>query len=229
MDAAGSCSMTPHRVADTMDCRYSLLGSSADDYGRQRPLLLQVDEAPVGLFAILEVKREAPRRRGGLSCFSKLRLHGVLFGVAVIFFIMASYILTGDKKGLLLTPSPYHFGTLVSPGPLTFNLSSVKDQAHVKLVVKSIASKVEFDSSRQLPELKALVNSEPHVSGQTLIIMCDDSLMQKYSSLFSFSQITVKKRLKTKRFNLFKFAIISNIMFEIKIPADVRTQILIKR
>lgn len=163
MDAAGSCSMTPHRVADTMDCRYSLLGSSADDYGRQRPLLLQVDEAPVGLFAILEVKREGPRRRGGQGCFSKLRLHGVLFGVAVIFFIMASYILTGDKKGLLLTPSPYHFGTLVSPGPLTFNLSSVKDQAHVKLVVKSIASKVELDSSRQLPELKALVNSEPHM------------------------------------------------------------------
>lgn len=172
MDTAGSCSVTPHRVADSMDYRYSLLGSSTDDYGRQRPLLLQVDEAPVGLFAILEVKREAPRRHAGMSCFSRLRFHGVLFGVAIIFFIMASYILTGDKKSLLLTPSPYHFGTLVSPGPLTFNLSLVRDQAHIKQVVKSIASKVEFDNSRQLPEFKALVSSEPHVSGGLFFIIC---------------------------------------------------------
>lgn len=172
MDTAGSCSVTPHRVADSMDYRYSLLGSSTDDYGRQRPLLLQVDEAPVGLFAILEVKREAPRRHAGMSCFSRLRFHGVLFGVAIIFFIMASYILTGDKKSLLLTPSPYHFGTLVSPGPLTFNLSLVRDQSHIKQVVKSIASKVEFDNSRQLPEFKALVSSEPHVSGGLFFIIC---------------------------------------------------------
>lgn len=146
-----------------MDYKYSLLGSTVDDY-RKRPLLLQVDDTPMNLFAVLQVKREPPRRWSTLGCFRKIRLYSFLFGLAVMFFIMASYILTGDKKGLLLTPSPYHFSTLVSPGPFAFNLSSVKDYAHIKLVVKSITSKVEFRSSRQLPDLKALVNSEPHVS-----------------------------------------------------------------
>ncbi|XP_030257293.1 carbohydrate sulfotransferase 15 [Sparus aurata] len=145
-----------------MDYKYSLLGSTVDDY-RKRPLLLQVDDTPMNLFAVLEVKRELPRRWSTLGCFRKIRLYTFLFGLAVMFLIMASYILTGDKKGLLLTPSPYHFSSLVSPGPFAFNLSSVKDYAHIKLVVKSITSKVEFRSSRQLPELKALVNSEPHM------------------------------------------------------------------
>ncbi|KAM3591648.1 uncharacterized protein V6R79_005210 [Siganus canaliculatus] len=145
-----------------MDYKYSLLGSTVDDY-RKRPLLLQVDDTPMNLFAILEVKRELPKRWSTLGCFRKIRLYSFLFGLAVMFLIMASYILTGDKKGLLLTPSPYHFSSLVSPGPLPFNLSSVKDYTHIKLVVKSITSKLEFRSTRQLPDLKALVNSEPHM------------------------------------------------------------------
>ncbi|XP_028424113.1 carbohydrate sulfotransferase 15 isoform X2 [Perca flavescens] len=88
----------------------------------------------------------------------KIRLYSVLFGLAVMFVVMAM-----NKKGRLLPTSPYRFSSLVSPGPYAFNLSSVKDYAHIKLVVKSITSKVEFRSSRQLPELKALVNSEPHM------------------------------------------------------------------
>lgn len=146
-----------------IDYKYRLLGSAVDKY-RKRPLLLQVDDAPMNLFAVLEVKREPPRYWSTLRCFRKVRLYSLLFGLAVMFFIMASYILTGDKRGLLLTPPPYHFSTLGSPGPFAVNLSSVKDYAHIKQVVKSITSKVEFQSSRQLPDLKALVNSEPHVS-----------------------------------------------------------------
>ncbi|CAN9509185.1 unnamed protein product [Ophioblennius macclurei] len=145
-----------------MDYKYSLLGSTVDDY-RKRPLLLQVDDAPMNLFAVLEVKREQPRRWITLGFFRKIRLYSLLFGLAVMFLIMASYILTGDKKGLLLTPSPYHFSSLVSPGPFVFNLTSVKDYAHIKLVVKSIRNKVEFRSTRQLPEFNALVKNEPHM------------------------------------------------------------------
>lgn len=152
-----------------MDYKYSLLGTAMEDY-RKRPLLLQVDDTPMNLFAVLEVKREIPRRWSTLGCFRKIRLYSFLFGLAVMFLIMASYILTGDKKGLLLTPSPYHVSSLVSPGPFAFNLSSIKDYTHIKLVVKSITSKVEFRSSRQVPGLKALINSEPHVSQKFLYI-----------------------------------------------------------
>lgn len=150
-----------------MDYKYSLLGSPEEEY-RKRPLLLQVDDTPMNLFAVLEVKREPPRKWSTLRCFRKIRLYSFLFGLAVMFLIMASYILTGDKKGLLLTPSPYQFGSLVSPGPFTFNLSSYKDFVHIKLVVKSITSKVEFGSSRQVPKLSTLVESEQHVSDQIL-------------------------------------------------------------
>lgn len=149
-----------------MDYKYSLLGSVADDY-RKRPQLLQVDNTPMNLFAVLEVKREPPQRWGSLGGVRRIRIYSFLFGLAVMFFITASYILTGDKKGLLLTPSPYHFSSLVSLGPLTLNLSAVKDDAHIKEVVRSILSKVEFGSRRHLPDLKALVNSEPHVSSHT--------------------------------------------------------------
>lgn len=150
-------------VMTQMDYKYSLLESTVDDY-RKRPLLLQVDDTPMNLFAVLEVKEKLPKRWSTMECFGKIRLYSILFGLAIMFFIMASYILTGDKKGLLLTPSPFHYSSLVSPGPFAFNLSSVKNYAHIKLVVKSITSKVDFHSSRHLPEIKALVNSELHVS-----------------------------------------------------------------
>lgn len=144
-----------------MDYKYSLLGAPDEEY-RKRPLLLQVDDSPMSLFAVLEVKREPPRRWSTLACFRRVRLYSFLFGLAVTFLIMASYVLTGDKKNLLLTPSPYHFPSLVNPGPFPFNLSLTKDYANIKLVVKTIASKVEF-TSRQLPDMKALVHSEPHM------------------------------------------------------------------
>lgn len=145
-----------------MDYKYSLLGSLVEDY-RKRPLLLQVDDTPMNLFAVLEVKHELPRRTSIPSCFRKIRVYSILFGLAVMFLIMASYILTGDKKGLLLTPSPYQFSLLDGSGSFTSNFSSVKDYAHIKLVVKTIKSKVEFRSNRQLPDFKALVNSDQHM------------------------------------------------------------------
>lgn len=146
-----------------MDYKYSLLGSPVEDY-RQRPLLLQVDDAPINLFAVLEVKREpAAQRWGTLGCFRNVKLYSFLLGLAVTFLVMASYILTGDKKGLLLTPSPYHFSSPVSPGAFPLNLSSARDFANLKLVAQAIASKVEFNGTRELPDLKTLVRSEPHM------------------------------------------------------------------
>ncbi|XP_008312809.1 carbohydrate sulfotransferase 15 isoform X2 [Cynoglossus semilaevis] len=145
-----------------MDYKYSMLGSVMDNY-HKKPLLLQVDNMPINLFAVLKVKQELPKRLSTLGCFRRISLYSFVVVVAVMFLIMASYILTGDRKGLLLTPSPYHLSGLAVPGPFTFNLSSLKDDAHIKLVVKSITSKVEFQSNRQIPETKTLVRSESHI------------------------------------------------------------------
>lgn len=148
-----------------MDYKYRLLGTASDEY-RKRPLLLQVDSTLTNLFAILEVsKQETPKRWNNLSLnnLRQIRVCSFLFGLAVMFLIMASYVLTGDKRGLILTPSPYQFGALVSPGPFAVNLSALRDYEHIKLVVKSIEAKVEFSSKRRKPKLKELVNSEPHL------------------------------------------------------------------
>ncbi|KAK6328073.1 hypothetical protein J4Q44_G00000510 [Coregonus suidteri] len=161
-----------------MDHKYTLLGSPMEDY-RKRPLLLQVDDRPMSLFAVLEVKRDPLHLHrpwpwcilgcgtSTLTCFRKVKLYSFLFGLAVVFLIMASYVLTGDRKGLLLTPSPYHFSMVPNAGsgagPYPFNLSSAKDYADMNVVVKSITSKVEFRTTRKLPDLKALIHSEPHM------------------------------------------------------------------
>ncbi|XP_057681194.1 carbohydrate sulfotransferase 15-like [Corythoichthys intestinalis] len=149
------------RTVTQMDYKYTLLGTGEDDY-RKRPLLLQVDQAPMNLFAVLEVKPEHLRRWSTPGSFRKVRFCGVLLGVAVTFAVMASYVLTGDSKDLLLTPSPYHHSAS-PPGPFALNLSSVKNYTHLQTVVKSIAAKVEFRGGRRLPVFETLARSERHM------------------------------------------------------------------
>ncbi|XP_036402642.1 carbohydrate sulfotransferase 15-like [Megalops cyprinoides] len=142
-----------------MDYRYSLLSSVVEDH-RKRPLPL--GDAPVDLLAVPEVKRDHLWHRGVTACFGKAKLYSFLFLLTIMFLITASYVLTEEKKGLLLTPSPYRIRSIAQPGPFSYNLTSAKDYANIKLVVKTIVSKVDF-SSRRVPELKDLVHNEPHM------------------------------------------------------------------
>ncbi|CAL8304324.1 unnamed protein product [Lota lota] len=148
-----------------MDYKYSLLNAGPpDDYG-QGPALLHTDDAPVSLFAVLEVKcgDVVAWHRNALGFLNRLKVCSFMCFLTVSFLVTASYMLLADRRGLLLTPPPYRFGSLVSPGPGDFNLSATRDLAHIRLVVKSIVSRVEFQSSRRVPERKALVRSEPHM------------------------------------------------------------------
>lgn len=161
-------------MADT-DYKYRLLVTTSDEYYRRpqvytetlRPLPLQVDSALTHLSAILEVtKQEMLKRWSGLSLSSlwQMRVYSFLFGLAVMFLIMASYVLTGDRRGLVWAPAPCQFGGLVSPGPsFTVNVSTLKDYEQMKVVVKSIEAKVEFSRKRRKPKMTDLVDSEPHM------------------------------------------------------------------
>ncbi|KAJ8360178.1 hypothetical protein SKAU_G00167030 [Synaphobranchus kaupii] len=142
-----------------MDYRYSLLSSVAEEH-RKRPVPFR--DGPADALAVLDRNREQFRRWGLQACFGKAKLYGFLFLLMVMFLITVSYILTGERKGLILTPSPYRIRTIVGPGQFPFNLTSARDYANIKLVVKTIVSKVEF-SSRHVPELKDLVHNEPHM------------------------------------------------------------------
>uniref|UniRef100_A0A3B1IZJ1 Sulfotransferase n=1 Tax=Astyanax mexicanus TaxID=7994 RepID=A0A3B1IZJ1_ASTMX len=142
--------------------KYSLLSSEAEEY-RKRPLPLQLDYAPLGVFAVLEVERELQHPRATpLSFLRRPRLYSFIFGLAVIFLIMASYVLSSERKGLLLTPSPYHADPSLNPSTLPFNVSSNRDHAHMTEMLHQIVSRVDF-SPRKLPDLRTLVHSEPHM------------------------------------------------------------------
>ncbi|XP_023686691.1 carbohydrate sulfotransferase 15 [Paramormyrops kingsleyae] len=142
-------------------CRYGLLAPTLEEH-RRKPVLLQADDIPTGLIAVMEVRREPHRWWRSLGYFRKVKLYSLVFGLALTFLIMTSYVLSGDRKRLLLTPSPYHLPSLVSQGPFPFNITTSKDYAGIKLVVESITSKVHF-SARQLPDTKDLMQSEPHM------------------------------------------------------------------
>ncbi|KAL7856439.1 hypothetical protein SRHO_G00153380 [Serrasalmus rhombeus] len=141
--------------------KYSLLSSAAEEY-HKRPLPLQLDYAPLGVFAVLEVQRELQRPWTPMSCLRRPKVYSFIFGLTVIFLIMASYVLSSERKGLLLTPSPYHADSSLNLGTLPFNFSSNKDHGHITQVLHQILSKVEF-SPRKLPDLRMLVHSEPHM------------------------------------------------------------------
>ncbi|MBN3275973.1 CHSTF sulfotransferase, partial [Polyodon spathula] len=154
-----------------MDYKYTLLNVDSEDC-QKRPALFHVDNNnQMNLFAVLEVKRDINRIWGGLPSFRKAKVYSIGLGLTVMSLVMVSYILTGDEKGFLITPSPYQYSTLNSPGLLNshktnlsfpFNLSSVRDCTNMKLVIKTITSNIKF-STRQLPDLKDLIKYEQHM------------------------------------------------------------------
>lgn len=128
------------------------------------PCLDDGDNSRRGLPSVLELRRVPQWSLGPLRSVRKVKVISFLLGLTLTFLIMASYILTWDKKGLMLTLSPFHLRTIVNPSStLSHNLSSTKDYANIKLLVKCITSKLEF-SPRKLPPLKDVVNTDSHVS-----------------------------------------------------------------
>ncbi|KAG5267007.1 hypothetical protein AALO_G00238780 [Alosa alosa] len=142
-----------------MDYKYGRLSlpAQAEDY-RREPILQNAGNRSMSLLALVEGNRGQWWPWGN----KKAKLYSFLFGLTVAFLITASYVLNGDKKGLLLTPSPYHFQVVSNTGHHPYNLTFDRDYAGVKEVVKSIVAKVEF-SHRRVPDLKELLESEPHI------------------------------------------------------------------
>ncbi|XP_029525171.1 carbohydrate sulfotransferase 15-like isoform X1 [Oncorhynchus nerka] len=127
------------------------------------PCLDDGDNSRRGLPSVLELRRVPLWSLGPLRSVRKVKVISFLLGLTLTFLIMASYILTWDKKGLMLTLSPFHLRTIVNPSStLPHNLSSTKDYANIKLLVKCITSKLEF-SPRKLPLLKDVVNTDSHL------------------------------------------------------------------
>lgn len=99
-----------------------------------------------------------------LRSVSKVKVVSFLMGLTLTFLIMASYILTWDKKGLLFTPSPYQLRPVVIPtSSAAAEVSSEKDLIDMKLLVKIISSKLAY-TPRKVPDVKDVIETDSHVS-----------------------------------------------------------------
>ncbi|KAK2921754.1 carbohydrate sulfotransferase 15-like [Channa argus] len=102
-----------------------------------------------------------------LRSISKVKLVSLLLCITVTFLITASYILTWDKKGLLLTPLPYQLRPMGVPTSATeaaaaAQVSSERNLINMKRLVKIISSKLEY-TPRKVPDEKDITDSDSHL------------------------------------------------------------------
>ncbi|NWI90027.1 CHSTF sulfotransferase, partial [Pitta sordida] len=139
---------------------------------------LYSDSKQMKWLAVLEVRTDHCESWNGFFCLRKGKLCSLMFGLIIMTLVMVSYMLTGAKHGLLLIPSPFHYGAFASnPSlidneslsdmkdhyqPSKMNISYVKDYPSIKLIIDAITSKIEF-TTRQRPDLEELRKQEPHM------------------------------------------------------------------
>ncbi|KAI5606708.1 carbohydrate sulfotransferase 15, partial [Silurus asotus] len=121
------------------------------------PCVFQQDS--VSVLSLLEVHRETQQTFAPLSCIRRSKVYSFVFGLTILFVIMASYVLSSERKTFLITSSPYH--TMHKGAPL-FNFSSTKDSTHISQVLHRILSNLDFNP-RRIPDLRTLVHNEPHM------------------------------------------------------------------
>ncbi|XP_063731686.1 carbohydrate sulfotransferase 15-like isoform X2 [Eleginops maclovinus] len=122
-----------------------------DDYGK-RPIrrLLDVSEH-------LDIKWSLTNFRS----ISKVKVVSFLMGLTLTFLIMASYILTWDRKGLLLTPSPSQLRPVVVLTS-TAEAPSGNNLIDMLLLARMISSKLEY-TPRKVPDEKDVVGTDSHL------------------------------------------------------------------
>ncbi|XP_051936833.1 carbohydrate sulfotransferase 15-like isoform X1 [Hippocampus zosterae] len=105
--------------------------------------------------------------RLSLWTFSKVQAAVFLLSLTLSFLIMSSYVLTWSKKGLLLTPSPYHFRSADIPTDTTAIASASghplkRTSVDMKLLTRMIRSKLEYPQ-RKVPDEKDIIGTDTHL------------------------------------------------------------------
>lgn len=153
------------------DCKYGSNTQTDHDYGLhslptaenygERPVRTFFDFRHMSLPENLDVKCVPLLSLAHLRSISKVKVVSFLMGLTLTFLIMASYILTWDKKGLLFTPSPNQLRPVT--GTAVAEVSPEKNLIDMKLLVRIIGSKLEY-TPRKVPDKKDVVETDSHVS-----------------------------------------------------------------
>lgn len=135
----------------------------AEDYGKT-PVRTFFDFGYTNVSASPDVKWAPPLSLANLRSISKVKVVSFLMGLTLTFLVMASYILTWDKKGLLFTPPPDPFRpvVVVPTSTAAAPVSSGKNLIDMKLLVKVISSKLEY-TPRKVPDEKDVIETDPHL------------------------------------------------------------------
>lgn len=151
----------------------------AEDYGK-RPVRTGFDFGQPNMSENLDVKWVQKLSLTNLRSISKVKVVSFLMGLTLMFVIMASYVLTWDRKGLLFTPSPDQFRpVVVLTSAAAAEAPSEKNLIDMKLLVKIITSKLEY-TPRKVPDEKEIIETESHVSfwKNTISYFCCTSVDQ---------------------------------------------------
>lgn len=137
-----------------------------ENYGN-RPVRTFSDFRNTNVSENLNVKWIPPLSLTNLRIFSKVKLVSFLIGLTLMFVVMASYILTWHKKGLLYTPPPDQFRPVVlltstAAAAAAADVSS-ENLIDIKQLVKIIGSKLEY-TPRKVPAEKEIIETDPRVS-----------------------------------------------------------------
>ncbi|XP_074531135.1 carbohydrate sulfotransferase 15-like [Halichoeres trimaculatus] len=99
-----------------------------------------------------------------LRSISKVKVMSFLMGLTLMFLIMASYILTWDKKELLLTSSSDQLRPVFVPTCTAAAAGAPSENTFMdlKLLVKIIRSKLEY-SPRKVPDEKDVTETDSHL------------------------------------------------------------------
>lgn len=150
----GSNTQTDYNYIHTL-----LMGES---YGK-RPIRTFFEFRPAKLPENGDTKWSPLVLRAILRSISKVKVVSFLMGLTLMFLIMASYVLTWDKKGLLLTPSPDQLRPVfVPPCTATADVASEKTLMDIEQLVKIIHSKLEY-TPRRVPDEKDVMETDPHL------------------------------------------------------------------
>ncbi|KAF7663700.1 hypothetical protein LDENG_00204720 [Lucifuga dentata] len=136
--------------------------SKAEKYGK-RLVMTFLEFRHTNMPENLEVKWVPLLSWTSLRSISKVKVVSFLLGLTLTFFIMASYILTWDRKGLLFTPSPFQDRPVIIPASTVVSrVSPEKKFIDMKLLVKNISAKLEY-TPRKVPDEKDLIGTDSHL------------------------------------------------------------------
>ncbi|KAM3863362.1 carbohydrate sulfotransferase 15-like [Diretmus argenteus] len=152
------------------DCKYGGTPQTDDKYSphslsmaenyRKRHVMPCLDFSHTNVPENLEVKWIPLLSLNNLRSISKVKVVSFLLGLTLTFLIMASYILTWDRRGLLFTPSPFQLRPVVVPtSTVAPEPSSENNVLEMKLLVESISSKLEY-TPRKVPDERDIIRTD---------------------------------------------------------------------